>query len=184
MSYEVEQKYIVTDLFKIEESLRRMGVDIGPVFTQADIYFSPPGKDFSKTDEAFRIRQVDEFNFLTYKGPNIDNKTKTRLEKEVTLPNGQEYAAQFIELLEILGFQVITSVKKQRRKVSICKHDVVIKTALDQVEQLGEFVELEVIASQSEIETAKQTIASLAEDLELYQCEGLSYCELMLKSMN
>ena len=182
MTYEVEQKYIVNDLLKIEKTLRRMEVAIGPVIYQSDIYFSHPCRDFSSTDEAFRIRQVDDLNFLTYKGPRIDSNTSTRLEKEIPLPDGREYADQMIQLLGILGFNVFTTVKKQRRIASVCNNDVAIEIALDRVEHLGEFVELEVFTCQDKINAAKQAIAGLADKLELIRSERLSYCELMQKS--
>ena len=47
---------------------------------QVDTYFSHPARDFAATDEALRIRSIDQENFVTYKGPKLDATTKTRRE--------------------------------------------------------------------------------------------------------
>ena len=53
---------------------------------------------------------------------------------------------------------------------------------LDDVEGLGTFIELELLTAESELDTARQCIASLATHLELTQGERRSYLELLLAS--
>jgi adenylate cyclase class 2 len=183
MKYEVEQKFYVGDLRVTEQALRALGWQSNHAISQTDIYLSHPTRDFGKTDEALRLRREGEANFITYKGPKIDQTTKTRLELELPLPNGEEFATQFRELLAVLSFGVVVEVKKQRRRALVTWQGATIEVALDEVERLGTFVELETVAEEAELATARQRVVSLAEELGLTQNERLSYCELMLKRL-
>jgi len=100
---------------------------------QRDIYFSHPCRDFRRKDEALRVRQTKDEYFLTYKGPKLDEETKTREEIEVKVER------EIISLLERLDFAKIREVKKKR---SFYQWDSII-VCLDKVEGLGEFLEIE-----------------------------------------
>jgi adenylate cyclase class 2 len=52
---------------------------------------------------------------------------------------------------------------------------------LDDVERLGTFVELEIIADEEHIERAKKQLERLAQELELSKPERRSYLELLLE---
>jgi len=181
MTYEVEQKYYVDDLDTVRQSLEDLGVNISPEHCQVDSYLAHPLRDFSNTDEALRLRSVGNENFITYKGPKIDQTTKTRLEVELPLPDGQEFAGRFQELFSLLGFTPVIDVRKQRRTGTMDWHGVEVEIALDVVEGLGTFVELETAADDASLENARQQLATLAEALGLRRNERLSYCELLLK---
>src|SRR5687767_2428414 len=184
MTYEVEQKFHVDDFRETEHALRQLGVQVGPVVSQTDTYLSHPTRNFGETDEALRLRREGEANFITYKGPKIDKTTKTRLELEIPLPNGQALATQVRHLLDVLGFRVVVDINKQRRRSLIHWQGATIEVALDQVERLGTFVELEMVAEETEVDIAKQRIGGFAAELGLTRNERLSYCELMLKRQN
>ena len=62
-------------------------------------------RDFAQTDEALRIRQVSGANQITYKGPKIDEATKTRREIEIPLAPGTDLVTKYQELLEAIGFR-------------------------------------------------------------------------------
>ncbi|MEM4524643.1 MAG: class IV adenylate cyclase, partial [Archaeoglobaceae archaeon] len=51
-----------------------------------DLYFSHPCRDFAETDEALRIR-VEKKIKMTYKGPKVDEETKTREEVNLIIDN-------------------------------------------------------------------------------------------------
>ena len=85
--YEVECKYPVDDLPRVEIALARMGAKIGAPVRQTDKYFAHPSRDFAATDEALRIRVSGEENYITYKGPKVDATTKTRREIDFLLPS-------------------------------------------------------------------------------------------------
>lgn len=180
MKFEVEQKFPVEDLADIECRLASAGATFTDVVIQVDRYLAHPSRDFAKTDEAIRIRQVGDANFITYKGPKIDATTKTRKEMELPLHDGVEQAEQWASLLEVLGFSPVAVVCKRRRHAHIAWQDAEIEVALDQVEDLGDFVELEVSADEATLDTAKSKVQSLADELGLSGSEQRSYLELLL----
>jgi len=60
-------------------------------------------------------------------------------------------------LLEALGFRRVAEVRKRRRKAKVSWRGRDIEAALDDVDRVGRFVELEIVARSSEIEVAKST---------------------------
>lgn len=180
MIYEVEQKFRVTDFDQIEESLHDLGATFHPPIQQEDKYFAHPSRDFSSTDEAFRIRRVGASNFVTYKGPKIDKTTKTRHEIELPLPHGEQIAKQFEDLFAALGFAEVAVVCKDRRRVDATWNHRTIEVALDDVHDVGRFVELELSADQATLESCKECLAALATKLNLTESERRSYLELLL----
>jgi adenylate cyclase class 2 len=180
--YEVEQKYRVTDPAAIQDRLCKLGAKWDDDIQQVDRYFAHPCRDFAETDEALRIRQVGELNFVTYKGPKIDLTTKTRRELELSLPPGPTYATDFAQLLTLLGFEFVAEVCKVRRKAEVTWQDGPIEVVLDRVQGVGNYVELEVMATMTELEIAKKRLAAFGSELQLEDVERRSYLELLLES--
>jgi adenylate cyclase, class 2 len=178
---EVEQKFRVDDLALVAAQLEERRIKLAHARLQVDRYFNHPSRDFAQTDEALRIRQVDQKNFVTYKGPKLDCTTKTRLEIELPIAPGDEAANQFGELLLALGFRPVAEVRKHRRTASLRRGDLDIEIALDDVRGVGSYVELECAAEQADAEMAKQVIATLAAELGLSENERKSYLELLLE---
>src|SRR3954471_6393175 len=102
---EVEVKYAVADFTPVEAVLAEWGAIWSPTRRDADHYFNAPDRDFARTDEAFRVRSVGSNNYVTYKGPKRDRETKTRLEIEVALAEGEAAAADFRRILTLLGYK-------------------------------------------------------------------------------
>jgi len=127
---EIEIKAPCKDL---EKRLVRLGAEKVGTENHEDIYFNSPYRDFRESDEALRVRRVNGKYFLTYKGPRIDSETKTR--EEIEIPTRLE----IIEILRNLGFKD-TAVVRKKRKIFRLKNLIV---SLDQVENLGDFVEIE-----------------------------------------
>ena len=182
MSFEVEQKFPVAERPAVEQTLRALGAPIDQPVLQVDQYFSHPSRDFATTDEALRIRRVGEENFVTYKGAKIDTLTKTRREIELPLAPGEQGASSFAQLLMALGFRPVAAVRKRRRRAVVTWHGRPVEVALDEVEQVGSFIELELTADACDVEAAKATLASLAGELGLSKSERRSYLELLLLS--
>lgn len=178
--YEVEQKYHVTDPAAVQKRLLALGATWEDEIQQVDRYFAHPSRDFSQTDEALRIRQVGDENFVTYKGPKIDRTTKTRRELELSLAGGPDFAADFSQLLTLLGFSFVAAVQKMRRKAAVTWDGAPVEVVLDRVERVGNYVELEVMANETELDDAKKRLASLGSELELTIVERRSYLELLL----
>ena len=181
MKYEVEQKFPVGGFGHVESKLSASGVEVSSPQTEIDTYYAHPSRDFAQTDEALRIRQIGSATWITYKGPKVDSTTKTRREIELPLSADPELVNDWAGLLEALGFAPVMEVRKIRRKAAVPWQNRKVLATLDDVKNVGTFVELELIADQSELQAARDCIASLAEALGLRQSERRSYLELLLE---
>jgi adenylate cyclase, class 2 len=182
MRYEVEMKFPVAHSAVLEGKLTGLGATIAAPQTEVDTYFAHPARDFAKTDEALRIRRKGSTNFLTYKGPKIDAATKTRHEIDLPLPPGEETAAAWSGMLEALGFTAAGEVRKSRRKAHVPWQGRSVEVSLDEVERLGTFVELELLAETADLDATRACIVALAGELGLKGSERRSYLELLRPS--
>ncbi|MHA1297852.1 MAG: class IV adenylate cyclase [Candidatus Helarchaeota archaeon] len=176
---EVEIKAYLNETKEIE-SLEQHLIQIGAKFLktigQTDIYFQHPKKDFRKSDEALRIRTEGDMCILTYKGPKLESKSKTREEIEVHFTDKQK----MLKILENLGFWAVFKVKKIRKLFLL--ND--IKISIDKVENLGNFIELETDVENEEKIT--EAVNILIEKIKLLgisenKLERRSYLELLLE---
>jgi adenylate cyclase class 2 len=181
MKYEAEQKFPVDNLEAVEKRLGELGAEVTGERIEVDRYYNHPARDFAQTDEALRIRRFGSVNRMTYKGPRVDEVTKTRQELELPLAEGEQAAVDWDKLLETLGFSVVSEVHKRRRKSYVAWQDRVIEVSLDEVNGLGTFVELELVVEEEELDTARACIADLAKELGLSESERRSYLCLLLE---
>ncbi len=180
MRMEVEQKFAVMDLEEVAGRLAALGATWGEVREESDLYFAHPARDFARTDEALRIRRVGGRAYLTYKGPKVDATTKTRQEIDLALPNAAA-AGPWQQLLEALGFRPVAEVRKSRRKAQVPWQARQVEVSLDTVDQVGTYVELELVTDCEGVEPAKAVLQSLAEALGLRNSERRSYLELLVE---
>ena len=181
MRLEVELKFPVPDLGPVVARLVELGAEISPPQEEVDRYYAHPARNFAQTDEALRIRRKGEQCFLTYKGPKLDQSTKTRQEIDLTLPTGPDTFAAWDALLQALGFRPVAEVRKQRRKAFLAWQGDRVEISLDEVAELGYFVELELLSDQAGWDSARSAIFELAHRLGLGQSERRSYLELLLE---
>ena len=186
--YEVELKFAVSERAALERRLVELGGQLAEPQEQVDRYFAHPCRDFAQTDEALRLRRVGDSVAITWKGPRIDAATKTRREIELdvaplsaTLHAGPTLSS-WTELLEALGFRRVLEVAKRRQPVRLVWQGAEVNVALDTVAELGEFLELEIMAEQGEVPAARACLESLAQELGLGATERRSYLELILQS--
>lgn len=173
---EVEVKLAVEDLDEIEARLKKLGARFAEEKKQSDTYFNAPDRDFAKTDEALRIRMENEKNFLTYKGPKIDSKTKSRREIEIEIRKKE--AEKLRSMLTQLGYREVAAVNKTRKVFRLHGH----KISLDRVEHLGSFVEVEATAGEKNFEARRRQVFDLLKKLGLDRAKSIrqSYLELLL----
>ena len=81
-----------------------------------------------------------------------------------------------------MGFRSVASVRKRRTIFRLTWQDSPFEIALDDVDQVGTFVELETAADASELAAARERLLSLARRLELFRVERRSYLGLLLSS--
>lgn len=135
-----------------------------------DLYFNSPHHDFARTDEALRIRIKETGADLTYKGPKLDSETKSR--REVRVRIGDPLTMESI--LESLGFSRAAVVKKKRTKYAL--DEAVL--SVDDVEGLGEFIEVELFGG-ADWPVQKKTALDIMARLGISESIRKSYLELL-----
>jgi adenylate cyclase class 2 len=180
MDYEVEIKFPVDDAAAIVARVERLGATRQETVHQRDGYFAHPARDFARTDEALRLRSIGDLNCITYKGPRLDETTKTRRELEVPFANGPDAAARMADLLRSLGFREVRTVAKRRQVFSLVWRHRAFSLDFDSVEGLGEFLEIETLAAQNDWTEARDAALELAAELGLSRSERRSYLQLLI----
>ncbi len=155
------------------ERIAALGARLLVVENHQDLYFNSPQRDFRLSDEALRIRIKEEGARLTYKGPKLDQTTKSRLEWTVKIDDPK----QMEQILTALGFVLSAQLRKKRTKYSY--EGVVL--ALDEVEGLGSFVEVEA-GGEGDYEEQRRKVLSIMSNLGLHESIRSSYLELLEES--
>jgi len=88
---------------------------------------------------------------------------------------------RWTELLEALGFCRVLEVAKRRRPGRVARDGADIEIALDSVTGLGDFLELELIATPEQVSSAQACLESLAHAIGCGAPEPRSYLELLLE---
>jgi len=183
MSFEIEVKYRSVDHFRLRQLLAELAARPSSDDEQEDFYLNHPSRDFAQTNEAFRIRRIGTENRITYKGPRRPGPTKTREEIELGFTEGLEAYQDLTKLFGHLGFRHVATVKKRRSSFEFTQDGIEIVVGLDRVDGLGDFAEVEAIASNdAEIPAAQLAILSLARVLGLTEIEPRSYLRMVLES--
>ncbi len=177
---EIEMKCPVADFSLVEQCLARWGIASGDSHQEADHYFNAPDRDFASTDEALRLRRIGPHNLVTYKGPRQATTAKTRVEVEVPLEDGEAAAQDCGRLLQLLGYRPVAIVRKQRICYHLERAGFGLEIALDQVEDLGCFVEVEIRAPEENRDAAQKVLLQVLAELNLTVTERRSYLELLL----
>ena len=181
---EVELKFPISEIDDFRKQLAKLNIHSGPVSHQQDVYFNHSLQDFAKEDLALRIRSTDSKFEVTFKGPNRDNTAKIRDETEVALPD--ENAARGMKaIFEGCGFFAVAEVVKRREACELEFKGQTVQVCIDEVRDLGAFVELEIIVAGSEqkpdrVAAAKACLLDLADQLGLSGPITTSYLELIL----
>lgn len=179
---EAEIKLPIYNIEELTANLLANGFRKDKKVLEQDIYFNSPLRDFRKSDEALRIRSVTNLEtgtgkaLLTYKGPKLDLLTMTR--KEVETP--VEEAEKMESILSELGYKEKYPVIKTRQYY---KSDE-ITACVDQVQDLGDFLELEIlIEDEAGHETALQKLEECLDKLGHHMGETIrvSYLSMLMK---
>ncbi len=184
---------------KIENSddMRKKFIEQNGIYKMSlhheDTYFNMPDglRDFRKSDEALRIRKSIESHidrkeprqkskyFITYKGQKLDSTTKTRKELESIVDEGEKLK----EILKLLGFREIFTVKKERELYEFEHEGYKIEALIDYLPILKEhFIEVEIgTESKEEIDKATQILFDFLNLLGIKEEQSIrkSYLELI-----
>ena len=176
---EVEVKAKIENFQDMEKKLENLGALKSKKEFQEDIYFNSPIVDFANTDEALRIRTTKENDnkniFITYKGPKIDSKSKTREEIEITIEDSEKCSRIF----QRLGFTKVRTVRKDRQYYTYKNFEI----SLDDIEGLDPYMEIEIALDDGEdYSDAQNKIFKLFSKLGIDDgFERTSYLELLEK---
>jgi adenylate cyclase class 2 len=187
-TFEVEIKFRVREgsIAELERQLQQRfgGGSFDEPVTESDSFFQHPCRDFVQTDECLRLRHrhfadgSSDYS-LTYKGPKIDAKTKTRQELEMPMTEPEVCES----LLVALGFRKVASVRKLRRRMDLTfeqrRVTIVFDTLPDLPESTRQFVELETIAAKEDLDECRSLLFRIAEQLDLSEPIRDSYLKLV-----
>ncbi len=177
---EIEQKYADADFTDLERRLAARGATASAERQEEDHYHNAPDRDFKTTGEAFRLRRVGKANYLTYKGPRLAGAVKVRPELEIALREGDDAAAEMLRLLGHLGYRPVAVVRKRRRVFHLTSAGLHLEVCLDDVEGVGRFAELEVLAQEDGLEAARAVVLETAAELGLHRAEQRAYLTMLL----
>jgi len=169
---EIEIKAYCDNPEEIISKLKNTGASFLSSETEKDVYYNSPDRDFASTDEALRIRSINEKNILTYKGPKIGLKAKSRIEEETEFCDYRS----MVKIFQNLGFVESGRVEKIRKKYRTKG----IEVCIDSVQGLGNFIELE--KKGTDRINIENELFLFAKELGLVNFERKSYLEMLLKS--
>ena len=170
---EVEVKARINSFKEMEEKLENLGAAKTKTEFQEDIYFASPIVDFAETDEALRVRSTNNGIFITYKGPKLNDKAKTRKEVEMSIESAKKAKDIFTEI----GFRPVRTVRKDRKYYQYENFEI----SLDDVKGLPPYMEIEIALEDGEdYSLAQDRIFELFERLNITDgFERTSYMELL-----
>jgi adenylate cyclase class 2 len=177
---EIEMKFPVADFDPLVRRLAEWAAPAAPPIINADHYFNAPDRDFARTDEALRLRRVGSRSWVTYKGPKKDAQAKVRTEIEVPLGDGDGPAEDYLRLLIHLGYRPVAIVLKHRRSYHFQRDGFDLEVCLDEVEEVGRFAEVEILAPEDQLTRAQVVLERVANDLGLGAATRQSYLEMLL----
>lgn len=177
---EIEGKYRVDDPIELLAKLDRLQAQELQCESHEDHYLRHPARDFKITDEALRMRRVNDRWFITYKGPRREGPFKTRSELELPLAQGTDES--WMRIWENLSFEPVAIVRKTRRVFRLANFHPSMTVTLDEVSDIGTFAEVEcMVHSDQELAAAEQAIESAAGNLGLSYIEKRSYLSMVLE---
>jgi adenylate cyclase class 2 len=179
---EIEQKYAAADFADLEMRLAGLGAKESDSHEEADQYLNAPDRDFAATGEAFRLRRIGNRSLLTYKGVKSPDAVKVRAELEVPLADGDAAAADCLALLQNLGYRRVAIVRKRRRSFGLKRAGFAMTVCLDDVDVVGRFAEVEVLAPEEQRSAATAAVTELAAELGLTRVERRSYLGMLLSA--
>ena len=146
---EVEVKIPVEQIEEIKEKLLEIGFIYQKTVVETDTYFTSDHYDMRKKDKALRIRKTENLDTgeveaqLNCKGPKLDQVSMTRKETEIEILEPEKME----DILKELEFYP-ASCRVKKTRAYYTKNNMT--AAADQVENLGCFLELEIIVAKEE----------------------------------
>lgn len=147
--YEVEVKAHLRNRDAVIKKLKDLGCSFSKELHQVDHIFFSQGTPFPPPlgIGSLRVRKQNDHSFLTLKIPQ--GSRQDCIEREMEITNGD----MMIEILELLKWEKVPVVDKKRIKTNFRDIEIV----LDEVKDLGFFIEAEKIVKSESKEDRKHT---------------------------
>lgn len=177
---EIEKKYYIknTSIEKLSKIIENIGAEHTGDSKQCDIYFNVPGRDSLTSKECLRIRESDAKKEITYKPPTEESEMNNGFfaKKEVNLQIEDIETAKIL-LLDI-GCTILAVVKKNRKRFRLDK----FKVFIDNVKNVGLFIEIEIKDISKNIQKSINRIDKLMESLNIddYVVENKPYRDIVI----
>ena len=142
-------KLLLGIIEKIKQKLLETGFIYQKTVVETDTYFISDHYDMRKKDKALRIRKTENLDTgevkaqLNCKGPKLDQVSMTRKETEIDIYEPEKME----DILKELEFYPASCRVKKTRGYYIKDH---MTAAADKVENLGNFLELEIIVAKED----------------------------------
>ena len=144
---ELEKGYYLDDKYKeILNKLKEEKFEFSNELVEEDTYFTDINLNFIENKTCLRIRKTNNTNVeLTYK-PKTTKHTENYGKKEtnVNISRGDYEDIKYI--LKELGYVEYVSFKKHREIYSKSKNDFEYNIMIDHIENIGDFIEIEILA--------------------------------------
>lgn len=181
---EIEKKYYIKNMTVecLSQIIEKSGAKYVGDSKQYDIYFNVPGRNSLASKECLRIRASGEKREITYKPPteelNMNNGFFAK--KEANLPIGDIKTAKI--LLLDMGCTVLAEVKKTRKRYRLDK----FKIFIDNVQNIGLFIEIEILDISDNIQKGIKEIDELIKRLNInnYIVENKPYRDIVIEKEN
>ena len=150
---EIEVKLRIKDVAVLEKKLLEQGYKLIETLRETDTYFDGGINGIKKSGQALRVRRTvncvtgKEQSTITFKGEKIDAVSMARLELETVVESGEAAERIFCALGFYPVQPIVVKIRKILRNGDIC-------ACLDDVQGLGTFLELEIMAESEEARPA------------------------------
>jgi len=186
MATEIELKAWVSNPEELGRKLSGLAVFIGN-FEKSDAYFQPVNSAETPERPGYGVRLrkektknlngvLKELNYVTYKSKQVRDGIEVNDEREFEVSS----ASAFEEFLEYIGYR--ESIKKHKTGNSYKNDSMTVE--LTEVQGLGWFIELEILAAEQDdenTEAIKKRLLSFLDQLEIPRksIESRSYAEML-----
>lgn len=157
---EIEIKVRINNPEKIKQSLLELGCNFSEELVQKDRIYLPQGVTFTNKKQGdlfFRIRNSNNTHILTLKKQL--NTESENIEHEIIIDNPE----QAHHMIKLLNFNEVLTVEKKR--ITCSYNDISI--CIDEVKDLGIFIEFEKTSHSQDIAQIKSELIEFLKSLEL-----------------
>lgn len=173
---EVESKFFCKDKDTLYKIIKELNMKKQNEIREIDEYFTDMNCKFIKDRTCLRIRNTNNKEMeLTFKGKS-KKLGSTYAKKESNIKFDIRKYNEILKLLNNLGYYSYVKVKKNRNVYTKKHKNLIYNVMIDEIQDVGEFVELELLSNNDKVPTQK-----LKEQLDKFI---LNFKAIKLKSVN